>query len=99
MHVKKRQIPEAMEEAVYLFDIGDIQGARQIFRTIIKADPNYGEALHFAGLAELRLGDFQASLPLLQSATKKLPRSADCFNSLGVLLRQLDRLKDAKKAL
>lgn len=51
-----------------------------------RVDPNYTAAVD-----QIRAGDYEAAIPLLESVTRKDPDNADAFNYLGYANRKLQR--------
>lgn len=98
MHIKKRHIHEALEEAALLFQQGALQQARAVLAAILKADSRQAEALHLLGLLAGRAGNLAEAYEHLQRAVKIDPDRAEYHNSLGVVLRKLDRLSDAERS-
>lgn len=99
MHIKKRHIHEALEEAALLFQQGALQQARAVLAAILKADPRQAEALHLLGLLALKQGKPAEAESLLARAVKLAPQVAEFHNSLGVALRKQDKLGEAERYL
>lgn len=97
MHIKKRQIPDALEEAALLFQQGALQQARTILQAILKADHRQPAALHLLGLTEARQNNLSEAEALLVRAVKEAPQEAEFHNSLGVVLRKQDKIKAAER--
>ncbi|NJD37873.1 MAG: tetratricopeptide repeat protein [Geobacter sp.] len=98
MHIKKRHIPEALEEAVLLFQQGVLQQAGAVLTGILKADPRQAEALHLLGLLALKQGKPAEAESWLVRAVKLAPQVAEFHNSLGVALRKQDKLGEAERS-
>lgn len=98
MHIKKRHIPEALEQAALLFEQGKLQQAGAILAAIVKADPRQAEALHLLGLLKLKQGVATEAELLLCRAVRLAPDVAELHNSLGVALRKQDKLAEAERS-
>jgi tetratricopeptide (TPR) repeat protein len=80
---------------------GTLDQARDAYAQIIKSDPKHGEALYSAGRVAIQRGDFEASLPSLNSALSisialdKPESRARILQALGIAYRNLGKLDDA----
>jgi len=68
-----------------LTDVGDDEGARDLYRRALENAPNHLQALVNLALAEKRLGVPEASRDLLEKAITIGPRHAAAWQALGVL--------------
>lgn len=98
MHIKKRHIPLALNEAADLFQQGALKQAYPLLDAILKADPRQPEALHLMGLLEARQGMFARAEEYLRRAAKTSPDMPEYHNSLGVVLRKQNKLGDAERS-
>ncbi len=98
MHIKKRHIPLALNEAADLFQQGALKQAYPLLDAILKADPRQPEALHLMGLLEARQGMFARAEEYLCRAAKISPDMPEYHNSLGVVLRKQNKLGDAERS-
>lgn len=97
MHIKKRHIPEALEQAAALLGQRALKDARTILTAIVKSDTRHAEALHLLGLLDLQLGKLSEAENWLNRAIRNNPKSAEYHNSLGVVLRKLGRFSEAER--
>jgi protein O-GlcNAc transferase len=85
----------ALEQAVAFQREGLLAQAEESYARLIKKTPDYFDALHFYGLFKYQQGNLNDALKLITKATKINPRSANAFNSLGVVLGASKRHADA----
>ena len=77
---------------------GQLDEAEAIYRQVLKAAPNSGEALHLLGLVSHDRGDSARAMQFIQRALEATPESAAVHLSLGNLLRASDQLDAATKS-
>ncbi len=68
--------------------------ARALFAAVVEARPDWGLALGNLGVAELRLGQFDAAIDCFQQAIEREPGSASHHWNLSHALLQSGRLRD-----
>jgi predicted O-linked N-acetylglucosamine transferase (SPINDLY family) len=85
----------ALEEAISAQRQGLLTQSDKMYSTVVRKFPDYFDALHFYGLFKYERGQFDDALRLVLKATKINPRSANAFNSLGVILGVMGRHIDA----
>ncbi len=66
-----------------------------MYRQILAANPNDGDALHLLGLLAHQTGNDSAAVQLLQRAIELLPDRSDFHNNLGNVLREAGQLQQA----
>ena len=74
-----------LEQAVYFQRQGHFTEAEKMYSRVIKKNPEYFDALHLYGLFKYQQGQLNDAIKLVGKATKLNPRSANAFNSLGVI--------------
>jgi len=91
--------PGAFAAAMARQQVGDAEGAINLYRRVIELDPRSGDA--YNNLANLLAGQGKvpAAVACLRRAAQLAPGSATVFANLGTYLRQLGRLEEASKAL
>jgi tetratricopeptide (TPR) repeat protein len=92
-------IGRALEEAADHYRQGRLDDADRICTRLLKAAPDYFDALHLAGLVRLETGKIAAAHTLLTKALKLQPGSAPVLANLGRTLAALNRDDDALAAL
>jgi tetratricopeptide (TPR) repeat protein len=92
-------IAQAVEEAIGLYRQGRLDEAEKICNRLLKARPDWFDALHLMALIKLQSGKAGAAYGLLEAALKINPNSADALSNLGMILAALNRDADALAAL
>jgi tetratricopeptide (TPR) repeat protein len=85
----------AVSGLVYLID-GNAREAKTAFETALQRDPKDAKALFGLGLAEIKLGDFQAGQKKLQAANEADPGNALILTYLGRSQQQSGQTEAAK---
>jgi len=89
---------EKIAEAVTLHEAGNLRATADIYREVLKQNPDNVEALHFLGVVLCDGGIYDQALPLFEKAIALAgPDSSILFN-YGVALRSLGRLTQASRA-
>jgi tetratricopeptide (TPR) repeat protein len=92
-------IARAMDEAAGHYQQGRLDDADKICTRVLKAAPDWFDALHLAGLVKLDAGKPAAAQVLLAKALARNPASAQALANLGRALSALDRDDEAMVAL
>ena len=88
-------ISEAFQIAIRHHQAGQLDLAEQIYRQILKAEPNHADSLHLLGLIAYQQGQFPTALELIGRAVALNP-SADVYhNSLGLTYQGLGNSGEA----
>src|SRR5262245_5091123 len=88
-------IARAVEEAAAHYQQGRLDDADKICSRVLKAAPDWFDALHLAGLVKLEAGKAAAAQVLLAKALKLNPGSAPVLANLGRALLALNRDDEA----
>lgn len=91
-------IKQAGDFAIRLHMMGRPSDAESICQQILKADPNYPDALHLLGVIAHSEGNSDDAVSLITQVLALTPRNADAHNNLGEALRHLERLDEAEAA-
>ncbi len=71
-------LPDALElKARWLFLVGEVDSASDVWQQAIGLNPTYGYALHGLGKVAVLNGEYSKALELFQSAQASLPTQAD----------------------
>jgi protein O-GlcNAc transferase len=81
------------------FQAGDIAGAEQLCRQILKTEPNSWGALQVLGMAAQQRGDPAAAVALFEQALAINPRDLATLNNLGIVQLQRRDFAAAIRAL
>src|SRR5262245_6624675 len=92
-------IARAVEEAAGHYRQGRLDDADKICTRVLKAAPDWFDALHLAGLVKLETGKAAAAQVLLARALKLNPQSAPVLANLGRTLSALNRDDEAMTSL
>jgi predicted TPR repeat methyltransferase len=92
------RLQEKLNFGVQEHRAGRLQKARQVYKKILKARPQYVDALHMLGLLEHQSGDNETAISLLTRATREGPASAELFTNLGSALQAKGDVNEAINA-
>ena len=92
-------VNQAMDEAVGLHRAGKLREAEKIYARIVKAAPDYFDALHIYGSLKAQSGQMGEALRLITAALKINPRSAEALVNLSNVMHALKRDQDALDCL
>jgi len=90
-----------LAQATQRADRGDLVGATEILRRVLKKNPGNPEVLHELGLVHLRRDKFAEALPVLEELTRRSPGVPTGFVHLALCHREngaYDRALDAVDA-
>jgi tetratricopeptide (TPR) repeat protein len=89
------QIIGDLEAGLAYHKAGQRERAEQLYRKVLRRQPDQPDALHLLGLIASGRGRHEYAVQLLSRALRGLPGSADVRRSLGDALRALGRLGEA----
>jgi tetratricopeptide (TPR) repeat protein len=92
-------IARAVEEAAGHYRQGRLDDADKLCARVLKAAPDWFDALHLAGLVKLEAGKAAAAQVLLAKALKLNPRSPQVLANLGRTFSALNRDDEAMATL
>jgi tetratricopeptide (TPR) repeat protein len=93
------RVAQAVEEAAGLYRQGRRDDAEKICTRVIKARPDWFDALHLLGVIRLDGGKAGAGFALIESALKLNPQSPQALCNLGRALAMLNRDEEALAAI
>jgi protein O-GlcNAc transferase len=82
-------------EALAAHQAGNLTRAEQLYRQILKANPQHFDALHLVGVISLQHGRYEDALRLITQALRFNPRSGEAFLNHGIVLMELGRFEQA----
>src|SRR5215475_9010003 len=88
-------LEQAVEEAVGLYREGRLAEAEKICTRILRARPDWFDALHLLGVIKLQGGKAGAACSHFEQALKLDPASAPAMSNLGMALAALNRDQEA----
>ncbi len=86
---------EAIAEALKFHRAGDLGRAEQIYRDVLRAEPNNVDALHLLGLIAHQAGHLDAALQLIRQALLLRPNFPEAHSNLGNALSDRGELDEA----
>ena len=89
---------EALEEAIRLYQAGQIQQAFEITTLVVDQSPTYAEARNFLGVLQHERGDVEGAIVSYDQAIRLNPGDAETLNNKGFALKALGRWPEAKAA-
>ncbi len=88
-------VKEATKSALEHLQAGNLQQAEQIFRDILKVQPDNVSALHFIGVIYYHLKNYDSAIKCIEKALQLGPDYVDAYNNLGIILQETGRLDEA----
>ena len=88
-----------LAEGIRLLQSGDNAGAANRFTRITEMNPVNGAAFAYLGVAQSRIGYFDAAVASMQEAARLKPGDPGAQYNLAIALRQLNRFEEARIAL
>ncbi|MBW1783332.1 MAG: tetratricopeptide repeat protein [Deltaproteobacteria bacterium] len=84
-----------MKKAVQYHQSGELERAREIYASILEAEPDQADALHLSGVIAHQSGRQEAAIDLITRAIAIDPGQAPFYTNLGNALTALSRLDEA----
>ena len=91
-------VRESFDLALQYHQAGNLRGAEQIYRQILRGEPNHADAIQFLGVAALQSGRFVEAVELIQRAIYLNPHVAAYHNNLGAALQWQRRHVEAAES-
>src|SRR5258708_26217387 len=88
----------ALQQAVALHRSGRLREAEPFYATVLAAEPDHPDALHFLGVLRHRQGASTKAVALIRRSLALAPANADAHNNLGNVLLEIGRAEDAVAA-
>jgi predicted O-linked N-acetylglucosamine transferase (SPINDLY family) len=74
---------------------GRLSEAEEMYRKILKAQPNHWDSLHFLGVIHHQRGEYEEAVHQIDAALKINPKIAAPYRTRGVALQMLKRFDEA----
>ncbi|MFO0573707.1 MAG: tetratricopeptide repeat protein [Polyangia bacterium] len=87
---------KVLSRAMALHQAGKYAEADALYRKILDAVPEHGDALHMAGVLAYQTGKPQRALALITRARRHFPQMPELHNHLGLVLQALGRGDEAE---
>src|SRR5208283_1127654 len=98
-HAAEARIGAMFNEAVAQHRAGQLREAAKLYGRVLKAAPDYFDALNLFGTVEAQLGHMGEAHRLLSAAVRVNPRAPDAFVNLAHVLHALGRDAEALASL
>ena len=79
---------QALQQAVQLHGAGKLRQAEQLYRQVLRQDPEQPDALHYLGVIAMQAGNFDAATELITQALQQQPQNHFAMANLGNALLQ-----------
>jgi predicted TPR repeat methyltransferase len=96
--VSELSLEEALQVAVQLHRMHELDSAERLYRRILAAAPAHGDAMHFLGVLMHHRGRDAEAVELIRRAIALDRSIPDRHNNLGNILLQMDRHEEAADA-
>ena len=91
-----RVLPGALlKQALAHHEAGRLTEAQELYRTILRDDPENVDALHYAGLALHQVGETERAIALMRRATERAPAQLHYVLNYGQVLEASGALEQA----
>jgi tetratricopeptide (TPR) repeat protein len=80
-------VPQALDLAVQQHQAGQLEQAEQIYRAILKVQPQQVDALHLLGLLAYQRGQHEQANTYISQALRYQPDFAEAYSNLGMVLQ------------
>ena len=87
-----------IQNAVALFQSGQLDKAQEICTKIRKQDPQNLINLNLFGIILFQKKEFKESIKIIEESIKLNPNQAEIYNNLGIAYSQIKNLDNAIKA-
>ncbi len=86
---------QRLEQAQRHHQAGDLSNAENLYREVLKDEPDNPVALHLLGLLAHQSGSNEGAMKLINQALTIQPDYAEAHNNLGLILQNENRLDEA----
>ena len=87
-----------LQQAIPLYQAGQLQQAEQICQQILKDFPQHADALHLLGVIAHQVGDYRIATSLITQAIEVDSNQSSFFYNLGNVLGEQGRLEESIEA-
>ena len=92
---RSSELASAFSRALVFHQVGRLSAAEEMYRQILKAQPNHFDTLHLLGVIHHQRGDHVAAVCHFDAALKINPALVSAYNNRGIALEQLKRFEEA----
>ena len=93
--MSKTDDKQKLQTAYYLHQKGDLNGAANLYRQLIKKNPNNFDALHYFGVIEAAVGNIEQAKLLMSRSLSAQPHNVRFMENYAALLWQAGDYKSA----
>jgi len=86
---------QLFQQALNRHEAGDLNAAGDLYRAVLKADPNHADAWYLLGFVDLQRGDHRSAVERFDRALALRPRFADAHLNRASALAELGDLEGA----
>ena len=90
-------VRQSLELALEQHQTGNLAEAERVYREVLAADPDNGDALHLLGMIALQLGRNEVAVELIERSHRLRRPDPVSLNNLGKAYMGLSRPRDAKR--
>jgi predicted TPR repeat methyltransferase len=90
---------QLLEQGLTHHEAGRLEQAREIYRRILRLEPNDADALHLFGVTEHQAGNYAAAIAYIQQAIDLDPHVPRYHNNLSAAYQSLNFLDDADRCV
>ena len=87
-----------IQKGIAAHQAGDFTDAAKCYETVLQADPEHPDALHFSGLLQSQQGANEEGAELIRQSLRVHPNNPGANNNLGNILKALGRRDEAEAA-
>lgn len=88
-------ISKSTQLAIQYLQDGNLTLSEQIFRDILRVQPDNVSALHFIGVIFYQRKDYDSSIHYIRKALQLGPNYVDAHNNLGLVLQEINQTDEA----
>ena len=92
---RHKTVDKLLQDAVKLHVAGDLDGARRLYKDLLKQMPLHPDGLHLSGLVAMQKGEIKEAERLIRGAIAASPKAAAYHGNLGTVLISAGRPDDA----
>jgi len=93
------EIDSELKKALQYQQAGQFEQAEDIYRKILKVNPNHPEALHLLGIIAYQFKKYDIAVPLISKAIRIDPNQSAYYSNMGLVLKEQGKLDEAVACL
>ena len=84
-----------LQQGLFFHKQAQWKEARSIYETVLKINPNHGDALHLLGMVEMQTENHTKAIDLISKAIRLNPKNALCYSNIGISYHGLGLYNEA----